>query len=384
MKYIREANLKNKKVLLRVDFNVPMDSKRNILDDARIKATLPTIKYLQNSKAKKIYIVSHLGEPIIMRKEKIDKIILGNKNLVLKPIVENLAKWLKIQKKHIKLINIKDSPLPGYELSDQITVLENIRFLSGEKKNDKETARSLSLLADIFVNDAFGVLHRTHASVCEITNFLPSYAGLLVEKEFSVLEKIINNPARPLVMILGGAKIKDKMLIIKKMSKKADFFLLGGVMANTFLATRNINVKQSLVEKERLDLARELMNKSARKIILPTGLVWYKNKILDIDQNTVNQFARYIKKAKTIFFNGTMGFTTKDRFRKGTLEILKIIIQNKSAQTIICGGDTIAEVNRQDLQDKFFYISTGGGVTLNYLAGEKLPGLEALNHPKDD
>lgn len=384
MKSIKQANLKNKKIVLRVDFNVPINSSGKIIDDRRIVAALPTIKFLLNAKVDHIFIISHLGQPVLRPKEKMQNIIFGNSHLVLKPVVEKFIQWLKIPTQKIELTDIADSPLPGYAVNDKITVLENVRFCDGEKKNDAELARFLAILGDLYVNDGFGVLHRKDASVCAITKFVPSYYGLLVEKELKNLDKLLENPEHPFVVILGGAKTIDKMKIIQKLLSKADYFLLGGVMANTFLATRNVNVKNSVIERARLGLARELMDRAAKKIILPTDLVWDRqDRIVDIKSGTVEQYGRYIKKAKTIFFNGTMGLTSVDRFCKGTAEILKKIAQNKDAKSIICGGDTVAEADKLGISDQFGYISTGGGATLSYLAGEKLPGLEALDEERE-
>jgi len=379
MKTLKDAKFKGKKVVLRVDFNVSFDRYGEIVDDRRIVAVLPTIKYLLNAGADKIFIVAHLGEPVLRPKEKISTIIAGNKGLVLAPVAKCLAKLLKIKNTEFLTQEYPDSPLPVYKINEQIYLLENVRFLEGEKKNDPDTARSLAILGDIYVDDAFGVLHRNHASVEAICEFLPSYAGKLVEKELTALNKLKKNPEHPFVVVLGGAKVFDKMIIIKKLNKVVDYFLLGGVMANTFLATRNVDVKQSVIEKKRLDLAEELMNKYARKIILPVDLVWDKNRIVDVKQGTVNQFSRYLQKAKTIFINGTMGLINQEKFTKGTQKILEEMIKNKNAKTLICGGDTIAEADKNHLSKKFSYVSTGGGVTLNYLAGEKLPGLEALD-----
>lgn len=380
MKSIKDADFKNKTVILRVGFDVPLNSKGEILDNNRIKISLPTIKFLLNSGAQKIILVTHLGRPVVRPKEQISRIIEGNKNLSTSHLIPELINWLKIENKNFELIWDEKYPLPYYQLMPKLLLLENIRFLEGEIKNDQILAKKLADLGEIFVNDAFSVSHRAHASIKGIAELLPSYAGLSLFQEIKYLKKLMSGPKHPFIIILGGAKISDKILVIKNLVKKADFFLLGGVMANTFLATRNVNLKNSIVEKDRLEIAEDLINKSVKKMVLPVDLVWQRDKVVDIGKVTVGQFARYIQKAKMIFMNGTMGLTSMgiDKYSFGTYEIIRLIADNKKAIKIISGGDTVAEVNKLKLADKFTFISTGGGATLEFLAGNKLPGLEAL------
>lgn len=400
MKFIRELSpkdLEGKKVLVRVDFNLPITSAGKILDDFRIKASLKTIKYLLQSRVEKVILISHLGRPVVRSKEKIEKIVSGNRNLILEPMARKLADWLKIKSKP-KSIFIDKINFPAYQLAKKLILLENIRFDAGEvpthrpesvggsgsrpegvgKKND-EFARELASLGDIYVNDAFAVCHRQQASIVGISKFLPSYAGFLIGKEIKILDKLLTNPQKPFVLILGGAKVYDKMMVLKNLLKKVDFILLGGVMANTFMRARGIDVKKSVVENERMELANKLFNRAARKFILPTTLVWDKERIVDVDPRAIQQWKRYFDKAKTIFWNGTMGLTSLGihKFTRGSAEIAKMMVESK-AVTIVSGGDTIAEVNRLKLASKMTFISTGGGATLEYLAGNKLPGLEAL------
>lgn len=380
MKLLKDANLTGKEVLARVDFNVPLDPQGGISDETRIRAALPTIKAILNSGAEKTILISHLGRPVVRPKEKVQNIIAGNRNLTLKSVAARLAYWLKIDKKNFNLIEYNNSPLPVYKITPKLYLMENIRFLDGEGKNDPALVKTLASLGEIFIFDAFSTAHRAHASVVGLAKVLPVYAGLLLEKEIKALSILLKNPAHPLVLVLGGAKIADKILVLKNLVKKVDFVLLGGVMANTFLATRNIDMKNSVVEKDALTIADELMSRYAKKIILPVDMVWERGKIVDIGKSTMAQYAHYLGKAKMIFANGTMGLTSMgiEKFARGTKEMLAEIAKIKGAKKIICGGDTIAEVNKLKIASKFNFISTGGGATLEFLAGEKLPGLEAL------
>lgn len=381
MKLLKDAQVKDKNIVMRVDFNVPVSQQGDILDDNRIKATLSSIKSVINAGAKRVILISHLGRPVLRPKEKIERIIEGNSHLRLLPVAKCLASWLKVKKDDFESINLAGSPLPVYQLTDKLFLMENIRFLEGEKKCDQNLTKKLASLGDIFVFDAFAVAHHPSCSVSEIPKHLPSFAGLLVDKEVNQLEKLMINTPKPFVMILGGAKIEDKILVMKNLLKKVDFFLLGGVMANTFLASRNVDLKQSVVENDRVDVAVELMEKAAKKIILPVDLVWDRGKVVDIGKTTCGQYARYIEKAEMIFINGTMGLTSMgmDKFALGTQEIIKLITNNKKTIKVVSGGDTVAEVNKLNLAGKFTFVSTGGGATLEFLAGNKLPGLEALN-----
>lgn len=381
MKYIKDLptkDLKDKKVVVRVDFNVPISPKGEIEDDSRIKASLKTIKFLLQSGVKEITLISHLGRPVVRPKEKIENIASGNQKLILAPVAEKLAEWLKIKSNPEKII-IKKINYPAYRISPKIIMMENIRFDWREEKNSEVLSRELASLGNIFVNDAFAVCHRAHSSVVGISKFLPSYAGFLIEREVNNLDKLLAEPEKPFVLILGGAKVYDKMMVIKNILKKVDYILLGGVMANTFMATRGIDVKRSIVEKERLELADKLFRRSPKKFIFPTSLVWDKGKIVDVDPKAVEAWKRYFDKAKTIFWNGTMGLTSMgiNKYSFGTQKVAKLVAESKATK-VVSGGDTIAEVAKLKMESKFDFVSTGGGATLEYLAGEKLPGLEAL------
>jgi phosphoglycerate kinase len=378
LKDLPSNELRDKKLIIRVDFNVPVNQDGTVEDDSRIKASLATIKSAIQSKAEKIYLISHLGRPVIRSKERIETICLGNANLTLAHVAKKLAEWLDIKSEPAKIM-LDDINFPAYEINEQIIMLENIRFDEREEKNDDEFAKELASLGDIFVNDAFAVCHRTHASVVGITKYLPSYAGYLIEKEIRNLDKLIIEPERPFVLVMGGAKVLDKMMVLKNLIKKVDYILLGGVMANTFMTTRGIDVKKSLIERDRLELADKLFRRAPKKFIFPTTLIWNMGKIVDVDPSTIDSWKRYFDKAKTIFWNGTMGLTSMSvhNFSQGTREMAKLITESKATK-IVAGGDTIAEVAKLKLESKFDFVSTGGGATLEYLAGNKLPGLEAL------
>lgn len=380
MQSIKKANIKDKTILLRVDFNVTLDPNGKIIDDIKIASTLPTINYLLKNNAKKIIIVSHFGRPILKGATSIEQVMSGNRGLKLAPIAKNLAEHLGMKLE--PTIKNSDFFLPSYKISDQIYLMENIRFAAGEEKNDILFSKQLSKLADVYVDDAFGNAHRAHASMVGVTKYLPSYAGLLMEKEVSTLGELLKKPPKPFVLIMGGAKTSEKIQTLKKLVKKANKILLGGVMANTFLAGRDINMKYSTVDEENIDLANELYTSSAGKFYLPTDLVWKNGNIaVDIGKGTVEQFKKIIATAKTIFWNGTMGLTSMGNYKYslGTREIIQAIADSPATEKIICGGDTIAEVEKMKMTKRMTFISTGGGAALDFLAGKKLPAIEALN-----
>ena len=383
-KSLDSAEIAQKKVLMRVDFNIPL-AENKILDDFRIQQTLPTIKLLKEKKAAKIILVSHLGRPS-GKDEKFS----------LQPIADYLEQLI-----HEKIYFLK-TPI-GKELLEEIenildnsiVLLENIRFYEEEEKNDKNFAKELAEMADCLVNEAFSASHRKAASLCAITEFLPSYSGKLLEKEISNLNKVSKNSAKPLVIILGGAKIKDKLPLAEKFLAEADYILLGGVMANTVLKANNFSIGQSLFE-EVMEEAKKLgsqkaelilpgdfavLDKNGKKQIRELGKISEKDKILDIGPITGHTFDQIISKAKTIFWNGPLGKFEDQRFKDGTNQIIDSIIKNKTAFTVIGGGETIASFRIFDTKFQIpnsIFLSTGGGATLEYLAGEPLPGLVSL------
>jgi phosphoglycerate kinase len=413
MKYLTPEIVKGKRVLMRVDFNVDLDKEGNVIDDFRIQRTLPTLKFLQDHQAEKIILISHLGQP-----EKND---FWTEKFTLKPIADYLEKTLK-EKISFERSEKKGSAEQGEagsyfcSLKDfkeikatidksekgAIWLLENIRYHEAEEKNDKDFACELSQLGDLYINEAFSVSHREVASICTITEFLPSYPGFLFEEEIKHLDNIMTNSESPLVIILGGAKVEDKLPLIETFSLKADWLLIGGVIANTILKAWNFEIGNSLYEEKIIGKAKNLGSKTA-ELMLPgdfsvltqnqqkknreLGQVEKGDNILDIGQVSAYTFGKIIQKAATIFWNGPMGKFEDKRFEDGTKAIIEAILENKTAKIVIGGGDTIASLKfkiqdtRYKLPDTIF-LSTGGGAMLKYLAGENLPALIALENSK--
>ena len=399
-KSIKDIDIKNKKVLMRVDFNVPQDEKLNITDDIRIVSAIPTIKYAID-KGAKVILMSHLGRP----RPPADSVGEAGRGgpeakFSLKPAAERLSQL--IGKKVImapdcigpEVKKIVDAMKPG-----DVTLLENVRFYKEEEANDTNFAKQLASLGDVYVNDAFGTVHRAHASTEGVTKFLPGVSGLLVEKEIEYFEKAVSSPQKPYVAILGGAKVSDKIEVIKNLMKKVDAILIGGGMAYTFQKAQGIEIGNSKLEADKVGLANEILKEAlARKVklILPVdhvvadkldasaqAKITPDNKIpagmlgLDIGPKTIKLFEAELKNAKTIVWNGPLGVFEMDNFDKGSREIAKFIAALK-ATTIIGGGDTAAAVAKFGLEKKMSHISTGGGASLEYLEGKILPGIAAL------
>lgn len=387
---IRDVDLKGKKVLVRVDYNVPLDKSQNITDDTRIKESLPTIKYLLEKNCK-IILCSHLGRP----KGKVAP------EFSLKPVAKRLSELLNQEIKFAPdCVGNEIIKLSNLIISQQILLLENLRFHQEEEKNDEKFAKQLSGLAEFFIQEAFGTVHRAHASTVGVNKFLPSAAGFLLEKEIKYLGDALQKPARPFVAILGGAKVSDKIGVIENLSKKVDAILIGGAMAYTFLKSQGISVGNSLVEEDKLDLAKDLMKKTAEiQFLLPidhiiadkvdsnanveeTKGIEIKNGWVgvDIGSTTIIKYNSVIKSAKTIVLNGTMGVFEIDKFAGGTNAIVKAIAEStsKGAVSIIGGGDSVSAVKKAGVADKISHISTGGGASLEFLEGLKLPGIVAL------
>lgn len=389
-KTVRDLDVAGKKVLVRVDFNVPLNDKGELTDDTRITASLPTIQYLLEQKAA-VILMAHLGRPKGQVKPE----------LSLAPVAKHLGKLLG--KKILfapdcvgEAAQAAASKLkPGH-----ILLLENLRFHKEEEKNDMEFAEKLASLADLYVNDGFGVSHRAHASVEGVTHFLPAAAGFLLEKEIQYVGQAVTNPLHPFVAIIGGAKVSDKIGVISNLLDKVDTLLIGGGMANTFLAAQGYKMGKSLVEEDKLDLAKELLAKAKKNkvnMLLPTDLVMaaafapdaehvtekVKNlnqayMALDIGAETSKAYAEALADAKMIVWNGPMGVFEMDAFCKGTEAVAKAVAKSR-ATSIVGGGDSVAAIEKLGLAKRITHISTGGGASLEYLEGKVLPGVAALD-----
>lgn len=389
-KTVKDINLTGKTIIMRADFNVPLDDNLNITDDTRITAALPTIEYILKQGAKKLILMSHLGRPKgkVNEKERLNPVAKRLEELLKEP-VEKLNDCIGLEVK--KKIAATDK---------RIILLENLRFHVEEEENDPKFAKELASLADIYVNDAFGTAHRAHASTEGITKYLPSVAGFLLEKEINYLGKALENPKRPFVVILGGAKVSDKIGVIENLLKKANKIIIGGGMAYTFLKAQGKEIGKSKLEEDKLQVAKDILS-SAKKnkveILLPIDNICIKevkpdaeitlsgenvpNDLIavDIGPLTIKKFNDALKDAKTIVWNGPMGIFEMDRFSNGTKEIAKFI-SKLNATTIIGGGDTAAAVAKFGLEDKMTHISTGGGASLEFLEGITLPGIAALQN----
>lgn len=388
-KTIRDVSWQGKKALVRVDFNVPLDKATGaITDDARIRAALPTIQYLLDHGAA-VILMSHLGRP----KEGPDP------QYSLKGVADHFATLLSAPVKFVGQTTGPEAEAAAAALKPgEVLVLENTRFDKRETKNDPTMAAELARLGDVYVNDAFGSAHRAHASTEGVARLLPAVAGFLMEKELTYLGKALENPERPFIAILGGAKISDKIGVISNLLNKVDAILIGGGMANTFLAAQGYNMGKSLVETEALDTARKLLAQGGDLIHLPVDLrvadafapdandkVVPVNEVpedwmaLDIGQATVAHFANRLAGAKTVVWNGPMGVFEFPKFAQGTFAIAEILSGLKDATTIIGGGDSAAAIREAGLEDKMSHVSTGGGASLEFLEGIELPGVAALN-----
>ena len=388
-KTVRDIDVKGKKVLVRCDFNVPMDEDKNITDNRRIVAALDTIKYLLEQNCK-VILCSHLGRP----KGEV------NPKYSLAPVAKELSRLLG---KEVKLaedvVGESAKALTSNMSEGEIVLLENVRYEAGEEKNDEELSKKFASLAEVYVNDAFGTAHRAHSSTTGVASFLPAVSGFLIEKELKFLGSALENPERPFVAILGGAKVSDKIGVIDSLLEKVDTLIIGGGMAYTFFKSMGYQVGNSLCELDKLDLAKSLMEKAEAKgvkLMLPID-----NKVgkefsndteskfvnsteipadwegLDIGPKTIEMYAEELRNAKTVVWNGPLGAFEMEQFANGTNSIAKILSE-VDATTIVGGGDSAAAVEKAGLASKFTHISTGGGASLEFLEGKKLPGIEAL------
>jgi phosphoglycerate kinase len=384
-KTVRDIDLKGKRVLMRVDFNVPMDGDK-VTDDKRIKAALPTIKYVLDQGAS-LVLISHLGRPKggfdpAFSLKPASLVLAGHLGLPVQmapdcvgPEVEKMAKALK----------------PG-----EVLMLENTRFHAGEEKNDMELAKQMAALGEVYVNDAFGSAHRAHSSTEGVTHFLPSVSGFLMEKELEYLSRATANPEHPYIAILGGAKISDKILVVENLLAKCDKLIIGGGMANTFLAAQGLNMQDSLVESSSIDTAKAILAKHTGKVVLPVDAIiadkfeadansqvvdvgkipagW---RMLDVGPKTLDLYKATLKGAKLIVWNGPVGVFEMPKFAEGTFALAKMLAES-GATTVIGGGDSASAVKKAGVAGQMTHVSTGGGASLEFLEGKELPGVAAL------
>jgi len=380
--YIDEVEIKDKIILLRVDFNVSLNPDHSIANDARITQALPTINYLLKNN-NRLILVSHLGRP-----KGVDE------NLSLKVVVERLKEYLKGIS-----ISLAKTLEEAKEKKERIVILENIRFFPEEKNYSTLFAQKLSSLAEVYVNDAFGVCHRADTSVVGPPQFLPAYGGLLLKKEITMIDKVLKNPQKPVVAIIGGAKVSTKINLLEKLTKLVDYLVIGGGLANTFLCAQNYQIGNSFCEYEATQIARRFLAKQINKkpyIILPKDAVVAKDKeskekivvkineipkdycIFDLGPQTLAEIGHILAEAKTIIWNGPVGYFESPNFRDGTDFIYYSITQNQNAVSVVGGGDTLTAISKKEYLEKITHISTGGGAMLEYIEKGTLPGIEAL------
>ena len=394
IKLIEEFDLKDKRVFIRCDFNVPTEGKR-ITDDTRIRAAIPTIKYAMD-KGAKIVLASHFGRPEGKPEDR--------EKYSLEPIGHRLGELMKIE---VVLVDDPTSDAPKGLLPslrpNQVILLENLRFEAGETKNSREFALQLASYTDVYINDAFGASHRAHASIEALPQAVEKKGiGYLIKKEIEMLDRLLHEPASPYMTILGGAKVSDKIPVIENLIDRVDAFLVGGAMAYTFLAAKNVAVGNSRVEKDKVGFAREMIGRiesRGKKILLPVDHVIANDFAkptdikttaaaaipegymgLDIGPKTAELYRKELSRAKTVFWNGPMGVFERDEFSKGTFGVAETLAQLTEALTIVGGGDSAAAAEASGKAGMMTHISTGGGASLEYLQGDKLPGLEVLRN----
>ena len=395
-KTIRDIQVAGKRVLVRVDFNVPLDAELHITDDTRIKAAIPTIQYLLDQGAA-VILMSHLGRP---KGQVVD-------SMRLTPVAKRLSELLgRPVQMAADCVGPEVEALAKALRPGQVLLLENLRFHKEEEKNDLDFARQLASLGEIYVNDAFGTAHRAHASTEGVTHYLPGVAGFLMEKEINFLGSALENPRRPFAAIIGGAKVSDKIAVLERLINMVDVLLIGGGMANTFLKAQGYEIGDSLFEEGKVDVARDLLTKAHQrdlKFLLPTDVViadrfaadatskvvaidqvsrdW---RIMDIGPETITAFSRALEGAQTIVWNGSLGVAEMPAFARGTVALIEILAERTKdgATTIIGGGDSAAAVDQVGAADQMTHVSTGGGASLELLEGRVLPGVAALQDKK--
>ncbi len=384
-KTVKDIDLKGKRVLMRVDFNVPMQDGK-VTDDKRIKASLPTIKYVLDQGASLI-LMSHLGRPKGGPDPKFSlraaaEVLASHLGIPVKMAPDTMGPEVEVMAKELK---------PG-----EVLMLENTRFHKGEEKNDLDLAKQLAVLGDVYVNDAFGSAHRAHSSTEGVARFLPAVSGFLMEQELEYLGRAVANPEHPYIAILGGAKISDKILVVETLLSKCDKLIVGGGMANTFLAAKGLNMQDSLVEKESLETAKSILEKSGDKLILPVDAViadkfdaeantqtvdvdkipaaW---RMMDVGPKTLELYKQALNGARLIVWNGPVGVFEMPKFAEGTFALAKLLAES-GATTVIGGGDSASAVKKAGVAKQMTHVSTGGGASLEFLEGKELPGVAAL------
>jgi len=385
-KTVKDVDVRGKRVLVRVDFNVPQDEQGNITDDTRIRAALPTIRYLIERGAS-VVLMSHLGRPKGKKNEKYS----------LKPVAQRLSQLLG---RPVKLAADVVGPEVEAEAKSlqpgEVMLLENLRFYPDEEENNPDFARRLAALGDIYVNDAFGTAHRAHASTEGVAHYLPAVAGFLMEKEITIMGQALENPTRPFVAVIGGAKVSGKIGVLQNLLPKVDAMLIGGGMVGTFFKAQGYEIGKSLVEEDKLDLARSLMQQGEGKLRLPVDVVVAEKldasaptkivdvhevpadwMIVDIGPQTAREYGAEIERAGTVVWNGPMGVFELPPFAKGTYAVAEAMARCKGT-TIVGGGDSVAAVEQMGFGDKLTHLSTGGGASLEFLEGRTLPGVAAL------
>ena len=390
-KTVKDIDLRDKKVLVRCDFNVPYDENRVITDNRRIVAALPTINYLLENNCK-VILCSHLGRPKGEVKPEFSL------DIVAKELSRLLGKEVKLAK---DVVGESAKELTDNMQNGDVVLLENVRYEAGEEKNDPELSKKFASMAEIFVNDAFGTAHRAHSSTTGVADYLPAVSGFLIEKELNFLGNALENPERPFMAILGGKKVSDKIGVIEALLEKVDTLIIGGAMAYTFFKAMGYSVGDSICEDDKIDLAKELMAKAEAKgvkLMLPVDTKVGKEfdpntesktvkcseipdgwQGFDIGEETIRLYSEELSKAKTVVWNGPLGLFEFEQFAVGTNEIAKALA-NIDAIKVIGGGDSAAAIEKAGLAEKFTHISTGGGASLEFLEGKKLPGIEALQY----
>ncbi len=389
-KTVKDVDVNGKRVLVRCDFNVPLDENKNITNENRIIGALPTIKYLIENSAK-VILCSHLGRP---KGE-------FNMKFSLSPVAKRLSEILGMEVKMASdVVGDSAKSLVAQMNPGDVVILENVRFHAEEEKNDPEFSKQLASLADIYVNDAFGTAHRAHASTAGVADYLPAVCGFLIQKEIEIMGGALSNPVRPFTAILGGAKVSDKIGVIENLLEKVDNLIVGGGMAYTFFKALGYNIGDSICENDKIELAESLISKAKQKgveLILPADTVVateFKNDAesktvmsneipdgwmgLDIGEKSISMFSDVISKSKTVIWNGPMGVFEFENFANGTKKIA-LAVSNVDGTTIIGGGDSAAAVEKLGFADKMTHISTGGGASLEFLEGIELPGIACLN-----